>query len=252
MTSSAPPSIVSQRTSPVVSIVIGMAGTGKTTLMQRINLHCVEHGLRAYYINLDPAVVTVPFAANIDIRDTVNYKEVMKQYKLGPNGAILTSLNLFATKFDQVIGILERRADEFDYIFVDTPGQIEAFTWSAGGQIIHELLANAFPTSILYVTDTPRCQSTTTFMSNMLYACSVLFKSKLPLICVFNKIDATPFSFAQGWMSNFHFTDVRVIKSYFLDDFENFQQALDHDKEEYMTSLNRSLSLVMDEFYRWR
>ena len=35
-----------------------------------------------------------------------------------------------------------------------------------------------------------------------------------------------------------------------LDDFENYQQALDHDKEEYMTSLNRSLSLVMDEFYR--
>ena len=32
----------------------------------------------------------------------VNYKNVMKQYGLGPNGGILTSLNLFATKFDQV------------------------------------------------------------------------------------------------------------------------------------------------------
>jgi hypothetical protein len=27
-------------------------------------------------VNLDPAVKTVPFAANIDIRDTVDYKEV--------------------------------------------------------------------------------------------------------------------------------------------------------------------------------
>lgn len=26
----------------------------------------------------------------------------MKQYNLGPNGGILTSLNLFATRFDQV------------------------------------------------------------------------------------------------------------------------------------------------------
>lgn len=26
----------------------------------------------------------------------------MKQHKLGPNGAIMTSLNLFSTKFDQV------------------------------------------------------------------------------------------------------------------------------------------------------
>jgi hypothetical protein len=30
-------------------------------------------------INLDPAVLNVPFESNIDIRDSVNYKEVMKQ-----------------------------------------------------------------------------------------------------------------------------------------------------------------------------
>ena len=33
----------------------------------------------------------------------VNYKNVMKEYNLGPNGGILTSLNLFATRFDQVL-----------------------------------------------------------------------------------------------------------------------------------------------------
>jgi GTPase SAR1 family protein len=54
----------------------------------------VEKSIRGYYINLDPAVITVPFAANIDIRDTVNYREVMTQYGLGPNGGIITSLNL--------------------------------------------------------------------------------------------------------------------------------------------------------------
>lgn len=32
----------------------------------------------------------------------VKYKNVMKQYNLGPNGGILTSCNLFATRFDQV------------------------------------------------------------------------------------------------------------------------------------------------------
>ncbi len=44
-----------------------------------------------------------------DIRDSVKYKEVMEQYKLGPNGAIVTSLNLFASRFDQVMGYLEKR-----------------------------------------------------------------------------------------------------------------------------------------------
>lgn len=229
---------------PIVVLVIGMAGAGKTTVMHRLNLYMEENEKRGYYINLDPAVRDVPFAANIDIRDTVNYKEVMKQYGLGPNGGILTSLNLFATRFDQVVNILEKRSDELDYIFIDTPGQIESFTWSAGGQIIHELLATAFPTVIMYVTDTPRCSSPTTFMSNMLYASSVLYKSQLPMVCVFNKIDVCPCDFAIEWMR----------------DFEAYQAALDADAhsgsgggdsgEGYMSSLNRSLSLAMDEFYR--
>lgn len=90
------------RTSPVVVLVIGMAGAGKSSLMHRINLYANEKGIKGYYVNLDPAVTSVPFGVNIDIRDTINYKEVMSQYGLGPNGAILTSLNLFATRFDQV------------------------------------------------------------------------------------------------------------------------------------------------------
>ena len=74
--------------------------------MHRINLYMIENQKKGYYVNLDPAVTTIPFACNIDIRDTVNYKEVMHQYGLGPNGGILTSLNLFATRFDQVSGFL--------------------------------------------------------------------------------------------------------------------------------------------------
>lgn len=54
---------------------------------------------------------------------------------------------------------------------MDTPGQIEAFTWSASGAIITESLASTFPTVIVYVVDTPRTASPNTFVSNMLYAC---------------------------------------------------------------------------------
>lgn len=96
---------------PTAIVCVGMAGSGKTTFMQRINAHL--HGTKEppYVINLDPAVLNVPFESNIDIRDSVNYKEVMKQYNLGPNGGILTSLNLFATKVDQIVGLLEKRAN---------------------------------------------------------------------------------------------------------------------------------------------
>ena len=34
--------------------------------------------------------MTLPFGANIDIRDMVRYKNVMKEHDLGPNEEILT------------------------------------------------------------------------------------------------------------------------------------------------------------------
>ena len=49
-----------------------MAGSGKTTLMQRIHAHLHQHKLPGYIINLDPAVGELPYGANIDIRDTVS------------------------------------------------------------------------------------------------------------------------------------------------------------------------------------
>lgn len=264
-----------------------MAGSGKTTFLQRTNayLHTLHQAspktnAAPYVLNLDPAVRSVPYESNIDIRDSVNYKEVMKRYNLGPNGAILTSLNLFATKVDQVLGILEnrclppkvftkaqsqtsssstvpaaspkpatnRRPDGQDttlrpqHILLDTPGQIEVFVWSASGSILLSSLASAFPTVIAYIIDTPRTlANTATFMSNMLYALSILYKTKLPCVLVFNKTDVKGEEEAVEWMR----------------DFESFQAALRAEEEGagagsgsgYMGSLLNSMSLVLEEFY---
>ncbi|KAF2706902.1 XPA-binding protein-like protein [Pleomassaria siparia CBS 279.74] len=278
---------------PACIVCIGMAGSGKTTFMQRLVSHLYTHpdptvaepsvsktpNAPPYILNLDPAVHHIPFTPNIDIRDSVNYKEVMKQFNLGPNGGILTSLNLFSTKIDQVIGLLEKRTappepvpvpeqstvqfmtdkgkgatppaqqPQIKHILVDTPGQIEVFVWSASGEILLSSLASTFPTVIAYIIDTPRTTSTSTFMSNMLYACSILYKTKLPMILVFNKTDAQNADFAKEWMT----------------DFEAFQSALRVEEDGgsfggegsavgggsgYMGSLLNSMSLVLEEFYK--
>jgi GTPase SAR1 family protein len=137
------------------------------------------------------------------------------------------------------------------HILVDTPGQIEVFVWSASGSILLDSLASTFPTVIAYIIDTPRTASTSTFMSNMLYACSILYKTKLPMILVMNKTDIKDAEFAKEWMT----------------DFEAFQAALREEEEAgsfgglegsasgmgggsgYMGSLLNSMSLMLEEFY---
>ncbi|KAK0905803.1 hypothetical protein LTR91_015033 [Friedmanniomyces endolithicus] len=249
---------------PVAVICVGMAGSGKTTFMQRINAHLHEKHQQSptttappYVLNLDPAVRSVPFDSNIDIRDSVNYKEVMKQYNLGPNGGILTSLNLFSTKIDQVMGILEKRC-----LPQPSPQQEQqtappkpspptssstplAKSKSSSGSILLSALASSFPTVLAYIIDTPRTTAnTSTFMSNMLYAISILYKTRLPMILVFNKTDVKGEEEAVEWMR----------------DFEAFQAALRKEEEDamggeggsgggYMGSLLNSMSLVLEEFY---
>ena len=112
----------------------------------------------------------------------------MEQYNLGPNGAIITSLNLYASSFHKVLEIIENRRKKSKYVIFDTPGQIEVFTWSASGTIITECLSRCFPTIILYLADTQKCKNPTTFMSNMTHSVSVLYKYQLPFVLAFNKV----------------------------------------------------------------
>jgi len=41
-------------------------------------------------------------------------KKKIDRYNLGPNGGILTSLNLFTTKFDQVLDFIDKRSKEVE------------------------------------------------------------------------------------------------------------------------------------------
>lgn len=215
-----------------VYVVVGMAGAGKTSFLERVATYLERSGKPPYIINLDPAAMRLPYDANIDIRDTVDYKSVMSEYCLGPNGAILTSANLFATRFDKVVSICDLRAQDYEYFFIDTPGQIEIFTWSASGIMITDMLSAHFRTTILFILDTPKCQNPQIFMSNMLQAVSVLYRSRLAVILVFNKIDVA--------------SHAPLVK--LLSDMSLFQSELE-GVSDFSSTLTQSLHLILQEFY---
>ena len=78
------------------------------------------------------------------------------------------------------------------------------------------------------------------FLNSQLMTCRrILYKTRLPFILVFNKIDVEPHDFAIEWMH----------------DFQAYQAALDEKGRDemgemaYSSSLMSSMSLVLDEFY---
>ena len=212
-------------------IILGMAGSGKTTFVQKMEEIIAEKDKESYIINLDPAVMDTLYEPNMDIRDTIKYKDIMLSNNLGPNGAILTCLNIFSTNIDKIIEILNQK-NNLDYIINDTPGQLEVFSWSASGKLISDSFSVIYPSVLIYIVDIPRCSNPNTFASNMLYAISIMYKMRLPMILAFNKKDIEKEDKVFEWINN----------------YESLQNALEgHD--EYISSFSQSLTLVLEEFY---
>mmetsp|Transcript_40979 Transcript_40979/g.63962 ORF Transcript_40979/g.63962 Transcript_40979/m.63962 type:complete len:335 (+) Transcript_40979:43-1047(+) len=219
------------RESNVVCFFIGMAGSGKTSLISRMSRDLNQKKSSHFIINLDPASLNNNYSPNIDIRDTIDYNKVMEEYDLGPNGAIVTSLNLFSTRITQIKNLIRNNRKKINYTLIDTPGQIEIFTWSASGSLITETFSSDFSVSLLYVLDIPRTLSPLTFITNILYSCSIIYKTKLSSFLILNKKDSTSIDFLREWIY----------------DFEAFDFALT-SSDNYSSSFGRSLALILESF----
>ena len=101
----------SEESKPTCVIILGMAGSGKSSLTTKLVSYLFGKKLPPYVVNCDPACLRTDYLCNVDIRDSIQYKKVMEKYKLGPNGAIITSLNLFVTNFDQVLTLVDKRKE---------------------------------------------------------------------------------------------------------------------------------------------
>ncbi|MCH8324537.1 MAG: ATP/GTP-binding protein [Thaumarchaeota archaeon] len=166
--------------------IVGTAGAGKSLLTSKIYEYYTRNGAFAAILNLDPGVETLPYACDVDVRDHVDIVSIMKQYELGPNGALIMANDLIATKIDAIQDEVDKANP--DYLLVDTPGQIELFAYRASGQFLVQNL-NLDEKMSIFLFDGSLVTTPVNFVSIALLATSIKLRLNLPTINVLTKTD---------------------------------------------------------------
>ena len=143
----------------------------------------------AITLNLDPGVKTIPYSPDIDIRDYITLEEIMEEYELGPNGAMILTSDLMVNFLDDI----KDEIDEYnpDWVIVDTAGQLELFAFRETGPLIASALGfGDVQRAVCFLFDSNFVLRPNGFISTLLLAASVQFRFKnISQINVLSKID---------------------------------------------------------------
>lgn len=116
-------------------IFLGPAGSGKTTLVKAFSEWLKKNEEKSIAcINLDPGVEELPYKPDFDIREFFTIEIIMKEEKLGPNGALVRALEKMVEMKEEI----RRKIEEIkvDFRLVDLPGQLEPFIFYYGEKIV--------------------------------------------------------------------------------------------------------------------
>lgn len=210
--------------------VAGTAGAGKSLLTSKIHEYYTSNGAFTAILNLDPGAISLPYTPDVDIRDLVDIVSIMKQYDLGPNGALVMASDLIASKIDEI----QQEADNInpDYLIIDTPGQIELFAYRTSGPYFVKNF-NADEKVNLFLYDGVLITTAVNFVSMALLATSIKLRMNIPTINVLSKTDliADKISEILKWTTN-----VKTLEDTI---------SLESDGETYVlvTNLLRSLNI---------
>ncbi len=164
---------------------IGTAGSGKTTLTKEFKQWMDNQGYQAVTVNLDPGVDHLPYAADIDIRDWVSLPQVMDEHDLGPNGAQIVAADMVAMKAQQIKNVM----DEFEthYFLIDTPGQMELFTFREASRELVRTFSDK--SMITFLFDPVLAKQPSGFVSLLTLAATAQFRFNIPYYPVLSKSD---------------------------------------------------------------
>jgi len=166
--------------------VVGTAGSGKSLLTSNLAEWYRGKGAHSITVNLDPGALTLPYEPDVDVREYIDLQEVMENYGLGPNGGMILSCDLIATRLNEI----QEDIDELkpDYAIIDTPGQIELFAYRESGPFILKNLV-AEGKAVIFLFDGVLVSNPVNLVSITLLATSVQLRLVAPQIPVLTKKD---------------------------------------------------------------
>ena len=169
------------------TFIVGTAGSGKSLLTSSLEKWLVGSDLSVTVVNLDPGVDSPPYTSDVDIREYVDYGEVMSSFGLGPNGALVASLDMAISHSndlrDEIIDT------DRDYVLVDCPGQMELFAYRNSGPLMVSSLRGDDPALSLYLLDSNIARTPTGYLSSTLLGISISIRFGLPQLNVLSKPD---------------------------------------------------------------
>jgi GTPase SAR1 family protein len=171
---------------PIFLYIVGAAGSGKSTLTQGYKVWMDTMGYNAATVNLDPGVAHVPYPADVDVRDWFDLSKIMEEYGLGPNGAQIVAADMVALRAMEIKDIISDI--KCDHVLVDTPGQMELFTFRQASQIIIKSLDEK-RSAIVFLFDPKLSTSPSNFVSQLLLGATAQFRFYIPMIVVLSKAD---------------------------------------------------------------
>jgi len=172
-----------------IVFIIGTAGSGKSLLTAAFANWLQLQKQNVIAVNLDPGVITLPYSPDIDIRDYVKIEQLMHDYQLGPNGALIMAADLIAEE-------TERLSDELatfkpDVALIDTPGQMELFAFRQSGPYLANELTKE-PKALIYLFDAVFSSNPLNYVSNLFLSAAVYNRFFVPQVHVLSKTDLLP------------------------------------------------------------
>ncbi len=172
---------------PYYIVMVGPAGSGKSYLTSALSEWLEDQQLSVLRLNMDPAAEWLPYSPDIDVREYVDARKVMKEYNLGPNGALIVSVDMLVNHIDKIKEELDSVRP--NYVIIDSPGQLELFAFRTSGPLVLDQLVGGDKVASLFLLDATYVTSPSIYASMLMLLASVFVRLKKPLIPVLSKTD---------------------------------------------------------------